>query len=96
MFQFVEFAETGNSTLPTLSTRLSSSGSQPLTLAARSPVSTIFWSGSPKSGSDHYAPDKWKTPLDKPYGIDAMRELWAGYLRWAEVAHNAHYKIGDL
>ena len=94
MFQFVEFAETGESfdAADTVDTPFleriatTDAGGQ---IASLDDLVRFAQERFP----DHYAPDKWKTPLDKPYGIDAMRKLWAAYLRWAEVAHNAHYKI---
>jgi hypothetical protein len=93
MFQFVEFAETAAAVdadvvekafLDRIAT--TDAGGQIASLEDLVRFAKVRY-------PDHYGDDPWRTPLSKPYGLDAMRALWAAYLRWAEVTHNPYYEI---
>ena len=90
MYQFVEFAETGEA-LDAADTVDTAFLERVATTDAGGQIASLddLVKFAKVRHPDHYADDAWKFPLDKPYGLNAMRKLWAAYLHWAEVTCNA-------
>ena len=85
MFQFVEFAESGEA----LDADAGDTAffDRIVTSDAGGQIASLedLVKFAKERYPDHYAADAWKSPLDKPYGLNAMRRLWASYLHWGEV-----------
>jgi hypothetical protein len=94
MFQFIEFAETDKAfgAVETVGTAFidrivtSEAGGQ---IASLEDLVRFAKERYPDDDAAH----AWKVPLDKPYGLNAMRKLWAAYLHWGEVTHNAYVDV---